>query len=134
MSVPLLRDWSIYRPSLSYMKRLLIVDENSNFRQVLKITIADERISIDGECTGGDEVLDYLCQEQVDAILMDINMKRIGGIEATKLTKEHHPSIKVIALTMNDEDIFKRKMKEAGAAYYLLKNSMEKLEQMVCSS
>jgi len=116
------------------MKRLLIVDENSNFRQVLKITIADERISIDGECTGGDEVLDYLCQEQVDAILMDINMKRIGGIEATKLTKEHHPSIKVIALTMNDEDIFKRKMKEAGAAYYLLKNSMEKLEQMVCSS
>ena len=82
-----------------------------------------EQIDVIGECSDGNEVLDFLRSAKVDVILMDIKMKNMGGIEATRLVKEKYPMVKVIAFTLYDEDIFRKKMIEAGASAYLLKEA-----------
>ncbi|AZA47746.1 DNA-binding response regulator [Chryseobacterium carnipullorum] len=55
-------------------------------------------------------------------VLMDINMPYKNGIETTEWLKEHHPNIKVIALTMEDDEKVLIKMLKAGAKGYLLKD------------
>ncbi|MBX2949378.1 MAG: response regulator transcription factor [Crocinitomicaceae bacterium] len=71
----------------------------------------------------GDELSDILEQNHnTDVILMDIEMTRMNGIEAAKLVKDNYPQIKIIMLTVldNDESIFKAI--QAGADGYLLKD------------
>lgn len=55
-------------------------------------------------------------------VLMDINMPYKNGIETTEWLSEHHPDIKVIALTMEDDEKILIKMLKAGAKGYLLKD------------
>lgn len=55
-------------------------------------------------------------------VLMDINMPYKNGIETTEWLSEHHPDIKVIALTMEDDEKVLIKMLKAGAKGYLLKD------------
>ncbi|SFN67371.1 two component transcriptional regulator, LuxR family [Chryseobacterium oleae] len=55
-------------------------------------------------------------------VLMDINMPYKNGIETTEWLTEHHPNIKVIALTMEDDEKILIKMLKAGAKGYLLKD------------
>lgn len=58
-----------------------------------------------------------------DLILMDVNMPKMNGIETTKWLKEHHPDIKVLALSVEDHDETILKMIKAGAKGYILKDS-----------
>jgi two-component system, NarL family, invasion response regulator UvrY len=57
-----------------------------------------------------------------DLILMDINMPIINGIEATEWILKNHKTVKVLALTMNDDEISIIRMFKAGAKGYLLKD------------
>ncbi len=54
---------------------------------------------------------------------MDINMPEMNGITCTEIVTDKHPETRVLALTMHNEDLYLRKMIEAGAAGYILKNS-----------
>ena len=106
------------------MIKVLIVDDSAIIRKSFKELMKDyEQIDVIGECSDGNEVLDFLRSTKVDVILMDIKMKDMNGIEATKLVKEKYPMVKVIAFTMYDEEIFREKMIEAGASAYLLKET-----------
>lgn len=70
----------------------------------------------------GAEIVDALLKEKhIDLILMDIEMPKMNGIEATKIIKKNHPQIKIIMLTVfdNDEHIFNAI--QAGADGYLMK-------------
>ncbi len=70
----------------------------------------------------GAEIVDALVKEKhIDLILMDIEMPKMNGIEATKIIKKNHPQIKIIMLTVfdNDEHIFNAI--QAGADGYLMK-------------
>lgn len=58
-----------------------------------------------------------------DLILMDVNMPKMNGIETTKWLKEHNPNIKVLALSVEDQDETILKMIKAGAKGYILKDS-----------
>ncbi|MDB5206700.1 MAG: response regulator transcription factor [Flavisolibacter sp.] len=60
--------------------------------------------------------------ELPDLMLVDVNMPLMDGIETTAWLTEHHPSIKIIALSMNDKDTAIIKMFKAGCCAYLLKD------------
>ena len=92
-------------------------------RSVRQMLDCCEEINVVGECSDGNEVLDFLHSTKVDVILMDIKMKDMGGIEATKLVKKKYPMVKVIAFTMYNDEIFQKKMMEAGASACLSKNA-----------
>ncbi|MBX7093973.1 MAG: response regulator transcription factor [Flavobacteriales bacterium] len=106
------------------MKKVLLVDDHKIIRDGIKaIFKPTDGIQIVGECEDGDEVLDFLKNHEVDVILMDINMKRLNGIEATELVKQDYPDVNVIALSMYNEEGFISRILKAGAIGYLLKNA-----------
>ncbi len=106
------------------MIKVLLVDDNPIMKKAISQTLGDvEGITVVGECTDGDEVLGFLSQQVVDVILMDISMKRMDGIEVTRLVKENYPRVKVIGFSTHGNDTFQRIMCEAGASAYLEKTS-----------
>ena len=106
------------------MIRILLVDDHKIIRDGLKALLGgEETLRIVGECEDGDEVLQFLSKNEVDVILMDINMPVVNGIEATRLVTDHYPGMKIIALTMHDEDGYISKVLKAGASGYVLKNA-----------
>ncbi len=83
----------------------------------------EEDIRIVGMANDGEELLEVLKKEQVDIVITDIRMPKMGGITATKKIKELYPKIKVIAFTMFGQKDAVDKMIAAGANGYLLKNA-----------
>lgn len=66
--------------------KILIVEDNPILRRAIReCLIIFKDFIVAGECTDGDEVLDFLSFNSIDVILMDISMKRMSGMEATKM-------------------------------------------------
>jgi len=108
------------------MIKVVITDDHKILRDGLKALLSsNERIDVVGECTDGSEVLPFLEKTEADVVLMDIKMSKINGIEATKQVLDKYPEIKVLALSMYNEEIYITKMLEAGASGYILKNTGE---------
>ena len=119
------------------MKRIkvLLVDDSSVYRMAIKQNLNSfKEIEIVGECVDGSLVLDFLERHLVDVVLMDVSMKNVGGIEATKLVKYNHPEIKVIALSSHGEP-YSTQMFEAGASSFLSKweATLKQLQQTIIS-
>jgi len=104
------------------MIRVLLVDDSAIIRKAVKQFLLEEGvISVVGECSDGREVLGFLKSNQVDVILMDVSMKYIGGIEATKLVKQKYSSIKVIGFSSHSSLDYQNDMLTAGASDYIVK-------------
>ena len=75
-------------------------------------------------CCNGQELIDRLNKEKMDpdVVLMDVQMPVLNGIETTKYLKENHPNIKILALSVDDDEDTIIKMLKAGAKGYLLKD------------
>ncbi|WP_327152196.1 response regulator transcription factor [Nocardia sp. NBC_01329] len=75
------------------------------------------------ECADGDEVLAAVAAQNPDIVLMDLRMKRVGGIEATRMLRARAPEPPVLVLTTFDDDQLLSGALRAGAAGFLLKDS-----------
>ncbi|NHN28036.1 response regulator transcription factor [Flavobacterium jejuense] len=104
--------------------RIAIVDDNSFLISSIKEKLSFfEEIQIKFTASNGSELMEKLGKNShLDAILMDIEMPIMNGIEATLVVKQKYPQIKIIMLTVfdNDENIFNAI--KAGADGYLLKD------------
>lgn len=102
----------------------MIVDDHQLFRSGL-ISLMDsfQDIEVIGEAGNGQELLNLLEDQKPDVVLMDLNMPVMDGIETTKAIKAKFPEIKIVILTMQDEDKFIVHLIDQGANGYLLKNS-----------
>jgi DNA-binding NarL/FixJ family response regulator len=105
------------------MIKLAIVDDNTFLQKAIqdKLSFFDD-IDIKFKANHGQELLEKLeVNHNLDIILMDIEIPKMNGIEATEAVKNKFPQIKIIMLTVfdNDENIFKSI--KAGADGYLLK-------------
>ena len=102
--------------------RLLIADDHEIFRDGLALMLAkQDNIELLGEAEDGRELISLAEQLHPDVILTDIKMPRMDGIEATRLLVQKLPDVKVIALSMFDEENLIVDMLESGAKGYLLK-------------
>lgn len=102
---------------------IIITEDNSFVRAaILERLSPHKQIVVKHIANNGEELLKILQKDQqIDLILMDLQMPIMGGIEATAKIKQLHPQIKVLILTMfdDDENLFNAIM--AGASGYLLK-------------
>ena len=106
------------------MIKVIVVDDHQIFIDGLKALIDGfEDIEIVSEANDGVDLIDRLTKIKADIILMDINMPRMNGIEATKLVLDKYPEIKVLMLTMHDSKEYIEKLLKAGAHGYILKNT-----------
>jgi NarL family two-component system response regulator LiaR len=82
----------------------------------------EEDMEVVGEAGDGEEAVALAPRVKPDVIIMDVNMPKLNGIEATKQIKAMMPSVAVLVLTAYDNDQYVSALLEAGAAGYLLKN------------
>jgi two-component system nitrate/nitrite response regulator NarL len=85
--------------------KVLIVDDHALFRQGVRSTIEpEEDIEVVDEAEDGTEALAKARELKPDLILMDIKMPRCGGLEAVSAIKRELPGVRIIMLTVHDED------------------------------
>ena len=104
--------------------RILIVDDHPLVRDGLKRLINDQPdMLVAGEAGDGHEALRFAKESLPDVALVDIWMPGLDGARVTQMITDACPRVKVIALTRHDDGGFVRKLLEAGATGYVLKQS-----------
>lgn len=106
----------------SHAVRVLIVDDHSIVRKGL-VSLLDREADIEvvGEAADGLEALARTDELQPAVVMMDIDMPRMNGIEATRRIKQKYPEIAVIGLSFYEEQHKMDEMRQAGASAYLRK-------------
>ena len=103
--------------------KIIIADDHLLFINGLKRLLEDdENLEVINVANDGKELLHILQTQQPDLILMDINMPKMNGLNATQLIRQAYSHIKVIMLSTYHEKHLIEKAKENGANGYLLKN------------
>ncbi|MFT4713522.1 MAG: two-component system invasion response regulator UvrY [Candidatus Azotimanducaceae bacterium] len=106
------------------MIRVLVVDDHRLVRIGTSRLLADiEGIKIIGQAATGEEAIDMVKDLKPDVVLMDIQMPGIGGMEATKRCLRIDPELKVIVVTVHEEDPYPSQLMGVGAAGYLTKKA-----------
>lgn len=103
--------------------RVLLVDDHSLFRKGLAALLAREKgFEVAGEAQDGIEAFAKAKELKPDLVLMDISMPRCDGVEATRRIRKAFPSVKIVMLTILEEDKKLFQAIKAGAQGYMLKN------------
>jgi DNA-binding NarL/FixJ family response regulator len=103
---------------------IMIAEDHHMFREGVINNISKEKeIKFIGEADNGLALLELLEQKTPDIVLMDIKMPEMDGVTTTRIIQDKYPDVKIIALTMYDNDDSIIGMLEAGASGYLLKNT-----------
>jgi len=111
------------RPTDATIGVLLVDDQDlvrSGLRRILR---RKDGFVVVGECSDGDEVLAAVAEHQPDVVVMDLRMRRVDGIEATRQVRELPDGPPVLVLTTFDDDELLSGALRAGAAGFLLKDS-----------
>lgn len=104
--------------------RLLLADDHAVVRSGLRMLLeAQPDFEIVGEAESGRQAVEMVKDLKPNAVLMDIQMPDLNGIEATKLIRENSPETRVLALTMHEDDHYFFEMLQAGASGYVLKRA-----------
>lgn len=102
--------------------KIALIDDHKLFREgVKRILSFESSFEVVAEAGDGNEVNDLVANYNPDIILMDINMPEINGIEATKELMKSYPNIKVIILSIHDDESYVTHALQTGAQGYLLK-------------
>ena len=111
-------------PRLDTQVQVLLVDDHAMIRQGLRSVLETySDIRVVGEACDGVEAIaqaDRLCPS---IVVMDINMPKMNGIDATARIKTRHPGMVVIGLSVNASSENEQAMREAGAALLLTKEA-----------
>jgi DNA-binding NarL/FixJ family response regulator len=104
--------------------KVAIADDHKIFRKgvILSMRMFDN-INFVMEAENGEELLDKIPDSQPDVILCDLKMPKKDGIDAIKIITKLYPKIRVIVLTMYEDERFVGHLMDCGAAGYLLKST-----------
>jgi len=109
---------------------VLVVDDHDLVRTGISRMLADiSGLQVIGQADSGEDAIRKARELKPDVVLVDVKMPGIGGLEATRKLLRSYPDLKVIAVTICEEDPFPTRLLQAGAAGYLTKGAA--LEEMV---
>jgi DNA-binding NarL/FixJ family response regulator len=111
------------------MPRVLLVDDHDFFRQGLQRLLVEYGIPELEGAASGEEALQRVPELAPDVVIMDLNMPGLSGVEATRRLTALAPHVRVLVLTVSDEEDDVIEAIEAGADGYLLKSAQP--EQIV---
>jgi DNA-binding NarL/FixJ family response regulator len=102
---------------------IILVDDHPLLRKALRDVLDEESdLSVIAEASDGDEAIKLALELVPDVVIMDINMPKLGGLEAIRQIKAKNPGIIIMALTVHTEDEYILEILQAGAAGYLVKS------------
>jgi len=109
---------------MSQKTKILIVDDHQLVLDGLKLIIdSQEDLEFYGEAHDGQAAYEFVTENEVDIILMDLNMPILNGIEASKKIIKSKPSAKILILSMLSDTKLVQKLVKQGIKGYMLKNS-----------
>jgi DNA-binding NarL/FixJ family response regulator len=104
--------------------RILLADDHTLVRSGIRSLLEDEPgLSVIGEAEDGRVAVTMACKLKPDVVIMDIAMPLLNGLEATRQIKMQCPGVKVLILSMHDNEEYIRQVLEAGAMGYILKDA-----------
>jgi two-component system invasion response regulator UvrY len=110
--------------------KVLVVDDHDLVRMGITRMLVDVAgIKVVGEAASGEDAIRLARELLPQVVLMDVKMPGIGGLEATRKLLRINPEIRVLAVTVCDEEPFPSRLLKAGAAGYLTKGAA--LEEMI---
>lgn len=113
--------------------RIFLADDHALIREGLKLLVnAQPDMQVVGEADNGRAALQQARELQPDVVVLDVSMPELNGIQTTERLQQQCPAIKVLALTVHDEQGYLRQLLRAGASGYVLKQSaLEELIQAI---
>jgi len=110
--------------------KVLVVDDHDLVRMGITRMLTDiSGIKVVGDAASGEDALRLARDLHPQVVLMDVKMPGIGGLEATRKLLRQDPDVRVVAVTVCDEEPFPSRLLKAGAAGYLTKGAA--LDEMV---
>lgn len=104
--------------------KLAIADDHQLFREGIRLIFeAQSSINVMIEANNGRELLHALEQDMADVVLLDLEMPELNGAETLKVIREKYPDLKVLLLTMHDNEKYMVSFLQLGANGYLLKDT-----------
>lgn len=106
--------------------KIILADDHAIVRRGLAALLQLEGgYNVVAEAENGEEALRCAQEVLADVIILDLSMPRLNGLETTRRLVSQHPDIKILLLSMYDDEAFVTQALQAGASGYLLKRSME---------
>ncbi len=103
---------------------ILIADDHKLLRQSWEMVFnSDDRFQVIAQCATGEEAIEKSRQLHPDVVIMDINLPRMSGVEATIQVRKFSPGSKVIGVSMHTQPSFARIIMKNGAMGYVTKTS-----------
>ena len=111
---------------------ILLVDDFAAFRTTLRETLERHpQFIIVGEAGDGRAAFELALALAPQVVIMDVNMPRIGGVEATRRIKRILPEVHVIGVSLNDDPHTRDAMKAAGSTAFLSKDCAHRLPRLI---
>jgi len=105
----------------------MIADDHNMFVEgVESILEGHDHIQVVSKCYTGNEVFERMPLDRPDVILLDINLPGMNGLEVCQKLNKEYPEVKVLALSMHNEESFVMEILKYGAQGYILKNTGKK--------
>lgn len=106
---------------------VLVADDHPLLRDgIVQLLVQEPDFKVVGQAENGEEAVRIAGEMAPDVVVMDIEMPKIDGLDATRQIKETHPETSVLVLTVHDDEEYIAALLDAGAAGYLLKTTYGK--------
>jgi len=104
--------------------RVMLVDDHAMLRAGLQMAVNSQPdMEVVGQASNGRDVLEQAQSCRPDVVLMDISLPDVGGAEMTELIRQELPAVRILAFTRHGDPSYLRRMLQAGASGYILKNA-----------
>ncbi len=102
--------------------RILVAEDDETFLETIALLLAgDGRFEIAGRATNGREAVELATRVRPDAVVMDIEMPVLDGVEATRVLRRESPSLPIVAVSGHDYEERVLEIRQAGADDYVRK-------------
>lgn len=110
-------------PAAPSMIRVLLVDDHTMVREGIRSVLESyPDIEVAGEASDGEEAFQMVGVLCPSVVVMDINMPRLNGIEATAKIKKIHPDVAIVGLSVEADEAYRKAMTAAGARCLISKS------------
>jgi signal transduction histidine kinase/ActR/RegA family two-component response regulator len=115
----------VERETRKKVVRILLVDDHAMIRQGIRTLLeSQDDFLVVGEAENGEEALNVTDHVHPDVVVMDVNMPKLNGIEATRILTREHSTVKVIGLSVHEDKQVEDLLIQAGASSYVTKSSV----------
>jgi len=110
--------------------KIMIVDDHAEMRRLLRSMLSDLASELT-ECTDGAEAVVAFAQHRPDWTIMDINMKGMNGLEATRRIQKQFAGSRIVVLTQHDTPQMRAAALQAGACAFVSKDNLAELSAIL---